>query len=330
MIRAILLAVLIALPAAADPVLSIDVTMAEGEEFGDAAEAAKALGAKASSLSVMWDEMETDPGRYSPQWDWPLIAGLFFPQLGLDFTLTFSVIDTVEDRRPDDLKDFAWDDPQVIARFTAHADEVLLRLRYLNIIAVSVGNEVDVHLTGDEDAAAYARFLAAARAHILTKRPGIPVGTKLTFVGLTGAPARWQPVMGISDAVFATYYPLGPGFTIRPASDVTGDIGSLLAIAGEKPLWLMEAGYPSEGCGASEQGQREFAAGLSDAAREHGDRIALISWTFFTDLPEEDVDRLSAYYGMAGDDCFGRYLRTLGLRRQDGTAKPAAEAFGWP
>jgi hypothetical protein len=322
-VRAALAVLLLASsPAPAEPVLSIDVTAAAGEELGDAFGAAKALGATASSVSILWDEMEQEPGRYSPKDNWPALVNILFPWLGLDFTLTLSVVDTLEDRRPSDLRRRAWDDPLVAERFAVHAENMLLRLQSLRLVALAVGNEVDAHIVTDDDAAAYARFFGTARAHLKSLRPDLPVGVKLTFAGLTAHPERWRAVLDAADVVMVTYYPLAPDFSVRPASDVVGDIAQLVRIAAGKPLWIMEAGYPSAGCGSSEAAQADFAAALVAATRAEPD-VALVSWTFLTDLSETDTARLAEYY-RSSDDCFVRYLRSLGLRRHDGTEKPAA------
>ncbi|MGL5009074.1 MAG: hypothetical protein ACRC6I_04280 [Paracoccaceae bacterium] len=312
--------------AAADPILSIDITLAEGEEYPDAVAVIRAAGAGATSLSLFWDELEPTPGVYAPKDNWPAIANIYFPFTGLDFTLTFSVIDTVADRRPPDLQGLPWDDPLVIARFTAHLTAVLERLPNVPIIAIAVGNEVDAHLADPDDIAAYARFLAAARTHLATLRPGLPVAAKLTFSGLTADPARLQPILDAGDAAFFTYYPRAPDFSLRPPTDAPADLDRMIDLAAGKPLWLLEAGYPSDGCGTAPDGQAEFVREIKAAAMARGDEIALLSFTFLTDLPEAAVDDLTQYYGVPGD-CFRRYLGSLGLRTAVGAPKPAFAAL---
>lgn len=315
--------------AVAEPVLSIDVTPADGEGLIDALEAAKAAGATATSVSILWDEVEPEAGIYAPKDNWPVLVNALFPWTGLDFTLTFSPADTVTDRRPADLQGLAWDDPQVIARFNGHAGMMLQRLKSLRFIALAVGNEVDTLITTEAGAAEYTRFFIAVRGHLKTLRPDLPVGVKLTFGGLTVNPDRWAALISASDAVMVTYYPLNADFSIRPAGAAADDIDRLVALAAGKPLWLMETGYPSEGCDASEAGQTEFAGELRAAMERYPDAIALLSWTFLTDLSPDRTQDLVAYYGVGGD-CFARYLRSLGLRRIDGSVKPALQALRPP
>ncbi len=308
--------------AAADPLLSIDITLAAGEDFADAVKVIKSAGAEATSISLFWDELETEPGVYAPKDNWPLIANIYFPITGLKFTLVFSVIDTVADRRPPDLQGLPWDDPLVISRFNDHATDVLSRLPRVPFISIAVGNEVDAHLTDASKIAAYARFLVAAKAHIATLRPDTPVATKLTFGGLIANPEGLSPLLDAGDAAFLTYYPLNPDFSFRPPTDAAPDLDRMLALTAGKPLWLIEAGYPSLGCGTEPEDQAVFYNTLLASARAKGNALALVSATYLTDLPEAEVDRLSTYYGI-GTDCFARFLGSLGLREHDGTPKPA-------
>jgi hypothetical protein len=319
-------ALILATPSAADPLLSIDITLADGEDYAAAIKVVKKAGADATSLSLFWDDLETEPGVYAPKDNWPTIANLYFPSTGLAYTLTFSVIDTVVDRRPADLRGLAWDDPLVINRFNAHADAVLARLPRVHFKAIAIGNEVDAFLTTPANVAAYARFLIAVRAHLAIMRPGVPVAAKLTFTGLTADAARLAPILQAGDAAFFTYYPLNPDFTLRPPTDATHDLDVMLDLAAGKPLWLLESGYPSNGCGAPVGGQEAFFKTLLAAVALHKDAIALVSATYLTDLPDAVVDGFSDYYGFGGD-CFARYLDSLGLRQYDGTAKPALAAL---
>jgi hypothetical protein len=310
----------------ADPLLSVDITLAEGEDYGEAAAVILDMGADATSFSLMWDELETEPGAFPPIPSWAEATNDYFPTLGLQFTLTFSVIDTVADRRPEDLRDLPWDDPVVIARFAAHVGWVLNRMPDVQIIAIAVGNEVDAHLQTAEEVAAYARFLAAARAEIARLRPGVPVAAKLTFSGLTVDPARLQPIIDAGEAAFFTYYPFDAGFALRPPGDAAGDLDRMITMAQGKALWLLEAGYPSDGCGVPPDGQAEFVRALRASVATRADAVALVSFTFLTDLPEDVVNHLTGYYGVS-DDCFRRYLSSLGLRQVDGTPKPGFAAL---
>jgi hypothetical protein len=318
MIRWAALLALCATAALADPIRSIDITLAPGEDYAAAIDVIRDAGAQATSLSLFWDE---DTGE-----DWPTIANIYYPITGLSLTITFSVIDTVADRRPPDLRALPWDDPRVIAAFADYVQSVLGRMPRVDVLAITIGNEVDVHLQDAASIAEFARFLVAAKAAVARIRPDVPIGTKLTFAGLTQNPGAWAGVLAASDALFLTYYPLQGDFALRPVADVPGDLDRMVALAQGKPVWLLEAGYPSDGCNAAPGGQRDFVVALLSGAVTRP-AIVLVSYTYLTDLSDAQVDGYIGYYGI-GSDCFRRYLQTLGLRRVDGTAKPALAAFG--
>jgi hypothetical protein len=101
----------------------------------------------------------------------------------------------------------------------------------------------------------------------------------------------------------------------------------MLQIADGKPLWPLEAGYPSDACGVEPGGQAAFVTAPRCATAVEG--VALLSFTYLIDLREDVVDSYAACYRI-GTDCFRRYLATLGLRTVDATAKPALAAIAAP
>lgn len=318
---ALLAAMLATASQAAD--LSIDITQTADEPYENAVALVKQAGATATSLSLFWDELEPVPGQYSADPDWPAIANAYYPSEGMRLTLTFSVIDTVADRRPEALQDLAWDDPQVIAAFASHLNIVLARLKDTEILTLSIGNEVDGLLSSPAEIAAFARFVSHARETIRRHRPGIPVGTKLTFAGALRDPALWQPLFETSTALQITYYPLAADFGIAHDLDVARDLDTMAALAPGLPLHVLEAGYPSEGCRGTPTGQRAFVQDLL-ASADAMPRVKLVSLTWLTDIPTAQVDGYAAYYGVNAP-CFARYLASLGLRDQTGRAKPALD-----
>jgi hypothetical protein len=306
--------------------LSIDITTIENEDYDRAVDLAIAAGAEATSLTLFWDDLETVPGVYAPEtFDWPAIAADFYPDRDLPVTLTFSVIDTVTDRRPPDLRGLPWDDPLVIDRFARHLDEVLVRLQPVELIVIAIGNEVDGLLRTENEVAAFARFLDSARARVATDRPGIRIGTKLTFEAVRQAPDIYRPLLDESYAALLTYYPLAAEFSVRPVEDVSADLATMVAFAGDKPLYLMETGYPSGGCGGTPEAQAAFFETLLSETAGYGDDVVpLVSLTWLSDIPAGAAEVYGDYYGV-NDACFLGYLETLGLRAGDGTPKPALD-----
>ena len=310
--------------AQADPILSIAGTMAADQDYDTVLQALVDVHADATSVTLMWDELEVD-GHYAPPFDWPAIANLVYPVRGLQVTLMISVLDTVTDRRPADLRSLPYDDPKVIARFEAFLTEVLTRMPLVSLTSLGIGNEVDGVLRGD-DWAAYGRFFMAAQAVVHRLRPDLPVGMTITWAGLSGPEAaQARALADLGDVWMVNYYPLLAGFQIDDPAHLPATLDAILATAGQSPVYLTEVGYPSAGCGASEAGQLAFTQGVLAYGAAHADRIPLVTLVWLHDLSQAEVNQYVGYYGVGGD-CFASYLGTLGLRTHDGLDKLA---FAW-
>lgn len=315
--------------------LSIDVTEGQDGDFGRAFEAALGAGMDATSLSLPWDEIEHAPGEYANPF--PSIANAFYPSHGVSLSLTLSVIDTNNTRVPGDLAGRPFDDPEVIGRFNGAMDWVLAEMPDVRLDVLAIGNEIDGTLRTPDDWARYRRFLEATAAHARARRPGLRVGSKAMFGGLTGlAQAELQALNTVTDVVLATYYPLEGDFAPRDLSVVRGDLDRLVALYPGRPLMLLEAGYPSgDLCGGSDDRQAAFVREVFGWWDAHRTDVEMITFTWLTDIPESEVIRYGGYYGV-DLQCFAEYLRTLGLRTSASADKPAfvelksqAAARGW-
>ncbi len=324
---------------AGERILGIDITTPEKDDYDAAIAQAKSAGAQAVSLSVYWDDIETAPGEFAPAPNWLQIANIYYPEQGLRLMLTISVLDTTADRRTEDLRPLPFDDPQVIARFKSLLDYVASQTSDLNLVALSIGNEVDGVLGADETAwAEYADFFEKSAAHARSLWPGLPIGVKMTYDGASRQRHLAALLWEASDAVLLTYYPLNQDFTVRPPETVGADFASMLDLAGDKPLYLPEVGYPSsETCSSSPEQQAAFIWEVFQAWDAHAENIPLVTFVWLTDLPPASVKELQHYYGLR-NKAFGEYLRTLGLRTWEGAGqdKPAflqlraeARARGW-
>ena len=309
--------------------LSIALTEAAGEDFGAALEVAFDAGMEATNLALAWDDLETAPGRFEPGPNFLAIANTFYPGIGLRVALELNPLDTNNDRRPPDLAGLPFDDPRVIARFNELAEWALGQIPNLDVVSLTIGNEVDAALGADAEAwAAYGRFFAAVRAHVRTLRPDLSVGVG-TYEGMAVlARDEFQALNAVADAIMVTYYPLSADFTPRPLEVVGPDIDSLMALYPDKPIYFLEAGYPSGvACGGSEEAQAAFVDEVFTAWDRHRDQIPLISFTWLTDLAPETVAELVRYYGVESE-CFGAFLGTLGLRDHGGQPKLALGMLG--
>jgi hypothetical protein len=302
------------------------VGAAEDGDYDGAFGKAVAIGMNVTSLSLGWDEIETSPGVF----DNPFlaIAESYYPPSGTGIVLALTPIDTNVLRVPADLVGLPFDDPAVITRFDDMLDWVFTQIPTLELPALSIGNEVDAYLGTDATAwAQYHNFFAAVRAHIASVRPGLNVGVKATFRGLTGAAKTFLSDLDAdADAVFATYYPLANDFTVLPTTVVRDDLDALCALYPGRPIDLLEFGAPSSALLiSSEAVQALFVHALFDAWDAHAVQIPLVFFDWQTDVSPAQLTQFEAYYG-SSDPNFVAYLGTLGLRTYTGSG---ADKLGW-
>ena len=318
--------------------LGLSVQPAQDGDYGRALAASQAAGAQSVTLALDWSRLEPAPGRYEDAL--LTIAGDFYPPRHIAVDLVLRPINTNRSEVPADLKDKPLDDPAVIARFERLLDDVFARTPHLTLHSLVIGNEVDDFF--GQDAARwrqYGTFYRAARAYARAKRPGLLVAVAATWDGLTGK-AR-QPLRALntaSDLVVATYYPLDPGFTVRIPSSPGPDLALLCRLYPDRPVMLIEAGYPSSlDCGSSPAKQAAFIRSLFAAWDAHAGQIVSVTLSWQTDVSPDSVAESARYYGVAAKP-FAAFLGSLGLRTYAGAGqdklaftalKEEARARGW-
>ena len=306
-------------------ILSMDATEAADNDYDAALQRAKAVGVTAVTLTVYWDDIETEPGVYNPDPNWLEVANLYYPTQNVVVSLAISVIDTNNLRLPPDLADKSFDDPAVIERFNRLLDYVVTQVPAIKLNSLAIGNEIDIYLEADtEQWAAYETFFRETAAHARTLWPNLPIGTKTTFEGISGDPAPYiQSINQHSDVVLVTYYPLNPDFNVREPATVHNDFQTLADAFPNQTIYLLEVGYPSgTDNNSSYAKQAAFIHELFLAWDAHAAQIPLINYTWLTDMPLDSVKELTSYYRLAAPG-FVSYLATLGLRTFDNTDKPA-------
>ncbi|MHC4862356.1 MAG: hypothetical protein ACYTDY_19950 [Planctomycetota bacterium] len=281
--------------------LGVDVSEAADGDYGKAFHCARGAGMNAVSLSLSWGDVEKEPGKFDNPY--PAIANIYFPPQNVLVSLMIGPVDTVQDRRPRDLKGKPWDDPEVVARFKKLVDHVLGEMPDVKLACLAVGNEVDGTLRGRKDWEQYTRFFKAIKAHVREKRKDLKVGVKIMFDGLTGDRKDLAKKLNAeADVVLATYYPLNKDFTVKDPKVVQKD-------------W-----------------KETFKAWDRHAAR-----VRLVFFTWLHDMDPAGLDDMKKYYGV-GDERFLDFLATLGLRHREGSGrdkegfaalKREAKARGW-
>ncbi len=314
---------------AAERKLGLALADLPARSYDVAVATARDIGVSFSSIPLHWDEIETAPGVYALEIDWLAIAASTYPQLGLNLALEVNLIDTHRDRRPQWLQNKPWDDPEVIAAFQLLVRHIVTQSSGLELVSLSLGNEVDGLLADDATQwRAYSRLAAAGRAAALAVRPELLSGVKMTFAGATGPSKAAAVALSASqDVVLLTYYPLHADFRARSSHSPIGDFELITTVFPNHPIHLAEIGYPSSAsCAGGESGQAAFVTTVFDAWDAHRDKIAAINWTWMTDISASEVSAAGAYYGV-NKPCFLEYLATLGLERNDLQPKASWEVF---
>jgi len=164
--------------------LEIDVNTSENDDYDAAIALAQRAGAQSVPLSIFWDDIETAPYEFKPDPNWLAVANAYYPAAGMEVSLTIGVLDTTADRRPPDLRDKPYDDPEVITRFAALLDYIAAQTPNLRLTSLAIGNEVDGLLGNHADAwAQYTAFFEQSATHARTLWPDVPLGAKAMFTG---------------------------------------------------------------------------------------------------------------------------------------------------
>jgi hypothetical protein len=317
--------------------LGIDITQSQSGTYDDAFNIVKSIGNEFVTLTLDWDMVEISPGEYDDTWlD---VANLYYPAQGMKLALILSSADTVNDRRPSDLRLLAWNNVSVVQRYKHLIDHALSRLPAVDLMLLSIGSEVDVFLGADtEKWTEYTDFYNQTSAYVKTKVSAqTTVGIKTTFDGtVTNRTSLVQMLNTNSEAIFITYYPLNANFTVKNPDVVIADFASLIALYPGRKILFLEAGYPSGTlCESSEELQRRFVVNMFSAWDAYDDIVTAVNFEWLHDLTQSQVDMYAGYFGIP-DPRFKEYLKTLGLRYSNGSEKAAfvelatqADARGW-
>lgn len=307
-------------------VLGMHIGEAEDKDYDKAFRIAREAGTQMTSLSLNWNDIEKEPGKY--QNENLGIAEIFYPLEKTPLLLVLRPLDTNRKQVPPDLKDKPFDDPEMIARFNKLLDYVFAQITDLQLYALAIGNEVDVTLGTDKRLwEQYTTFYKAVSDYARKKRPGLKVGVTATFGGAVKAEALLKSLNESSDFTMLTYYPLNNDFTVKDPNVVFEDFARMVRLAADKPILMAEVGYPSGAvCKSSEAKQAEFVRNVFKAWDTHAAHIPCVAFSWQTDLPGESGEAFTKYYGMNAP-AFKEFLLTLGLRHREGSGKDKA-AFG--
>lgn len=291
---------------------------------------AQKAGVHGIALFNNWSQLEPSPGHYDVSDPGGAVSYLG-GKLGWQLVFTIGAINTVKREVPGDLQDTPWDSPEMIGRFHALIDQ-LVPIFDAHLAYISVGNEIDIYLSSQKDAAAqwnaYTTFYKDAVNYIHSVAPGIKVGFTSTFGGASGlAHDQVQALSAASDAFILTYYPLGPDFIPVGADAPLRDFPTMVQLAHGLPVVLQEVGYPSSRIlQSSPREQAQFVSNVFNAWSAAGSSIPFLSYFCMHDFGAKWCGQLLDYYGIH-DRNFEAYLCSLGIRGVGGAAKPGWSRF---
>ncbi len=312
---------------AGDRLMGIGITESD-QGFESSFNVAMEAGIQVMELNIPWDSVEVSQGVYRDPMGGVLQAIAYFGYYDIDVMLSLAVVNTVCSTVPEYLSGNSWDSPELIDAFNDLVDWVMAQVpSNVNIISISIGNEVDLYLPDDEwdD---YCSFVEATSDHIRSAYPGVTIGVKSTVTnGVMGSDlVRVQQVNQHTDAVMLTYYPQDASFQVLDPQEVHSHFQFIEDAFPGSEIWLNEVGYQSGSlyCASSRTMQAQFYHEFFTAWDDHRDtfKLALIIWLH--DISDQQLEEMEDYYGIS-DPGFLEYLATLGLRNIDDTDK-----YAWP
>ena len=302
-------------------------------------EAAAANGLNGFTLYLDWPDLESAPGQLDVEWLVDRLDPLAERDLHVFFNITVGNIGQYN--LPADLSDgdgglaagVALNDPAVVARFLGLLDQAVPLLVERGVFLLGLGNEIDERLdhAPDDELVAYAEWVAAAREHVQTLEPDLPIAVTLTSSAVRGQTPTWQVMRDVADHVAINYAPIAADWRVLAPETIGADLDEVLEIIGDGSLIVQELTCPSAALmGASSWWQAQCLAIVLDRLHAHR-QTRFISLFSLEDLDETTCQAVQAVFeplliGAPADfrERFGEYLCRLGLLAPDGEPKP-----GW-
>lgn len=295
-------------------VLAMDVGPADGESLDTAVVKAKTAGVTTVVLNYDWNQLE--PTAFQYQNAKLLADNAFYSTAPHAMSVVLNIRPVAGPCRvvPPDLMNLAWNDPVMIARFSYLLIWIRGHLPNVTVRVMSIGTEIDSHLA-PADFPAYKTFFEAARQNAKAQwGQSLPVGTAVTWDGLTGA--KQAAVLDLNeraDHVLYTYYGLtyGPnGFAVKDpyAATVADTYAAIYAVDSNpktrgRTVDLIEAGYPSSpALNSSETKQQTFVSTIFGIWDAYSPRISTVVFNWQTDLTEYSA-QVVAIGGWGGGGC---------------------------
>ena len=312
------------------PVLAIaanprPIPTPQASDFVAALDTSIAVGAKGIVQTYTWRELEPDSAQLNVQ---RVIDDLRYTHSrGMQIFFGIQVINTVKREMPADIASLAWTDPRVQRRFDRLLDALQPILSYVTYF--SIGNEVAGYLRTRSEWPAYTSFVSQGVASLHRRVPTIKVGATLEYDGAATNTTAARALIAVSDVAIYTHYPFNPGgFDVAPSTITRVTFDNMIAIASGKPVVLQELGYPASSLNRSSEAQQ--AAFFTDAIAQWRARgstaMPFVSLFLLHDFTPQQCADFGVYYNLPNQAQFIGFLCSLGLRKADGSPRPAWDA----
>lgn len=302
------------------------------------------LGPDATTLHVIWSDVETAPGVFDgPQAAALALANQAFSERNLKVSLTLSAIASGVLTVPEDLRQalatntIPFTDPVVIGRFLDFMVFVHSQIPDLDVMSIQIGYEIDklmIDITDPVFWLPYVNFHLAAREGVkLLWGDAIPISSTWTAEGFLNpdlAPLRDLMVI-VDDVVSLTYFPHHDDFTIYEPIEIPAQLQEINEQAFPNDVYFQAVGYPSAPItGSSTTKQSQFLYAFFEFWDQAMTNVRFVSFGRLHDVPQATAELMAdspefRQVGPANRDRLVGYLSSLGLRTFAGAGehKPA-------
>ncbi|MGC1122684.1 MAG: hypothetical protein WBA22_16500 [Candidatus Methanofastidiosia archaeon] len=298
--------------------------------YDEALSLAREAQVQLAHVYVQWGLVEKSKDEY----DWKIpdyILGKF-EKYGFEAVVVIPVIFTTKlDVMPSDLQFAGFSDPEIVSRFVKFSEQFLERYKS-TVKYLIIGNEVDVYLSLHPECITDFKALVEAVARI----SDIPVGTELAIHSVVQSKTEDIARRVIAgDMVFYTLYPTGENFSFGGhVEDAATYFDAMFTLAGSRKIAVVETSWSSSpSLESSEETQAQYIKELFQILTQNRDRIEFLMWiTLYDSTPQECEESAKFFVTGVNDQMlkdkktmgrFAEFMCHLGLRRTDGTPKPA-------
>jgi hypothetical protein len=313
-----------------------------GGTYGDNLTSLKSIGGSFQTLHLYWNQIEAagsgaTSGTFSDPYGALASLNALANSDNVKVTLRIHPVDIPGKFVPTDLMNTRFNDANLKNRAKAMLAYVFTKIDAANVTRLMIGNEIDGYNPGSDANfwLDYADFLFDLNAWLQTNHPTVKIGFVSTLGGVTDTTKilansgsqrsidvlnAW---MGVVDMLGVTYYPLNTSFQMKLNSVVATDFQNLAAFT-TKPIHIEEVGYASSATVlGSDDLQADFFCEIFKAWDTSSSKILSVAVLRMNNVTRASAESTAATYGFSGNENFIEYIRTLGVKSETGSAKPA-------